>query len=177
MRQAPRRHRTKTPLRGFAGLALPAVVMLSYVPPGNTAVHGYGWLLLAALVSLAWGLQAYVMKFATNTIKAESIFFYMMVTALLLIPFAIGMTDFSKPIEWGFKGPYLAALIQVLNSIGALTLVYALRYGKAIIVVPMSALAPVLTVILSLLLYRVVPTPVVTVGIIFASIAMVLMAE
>jgi uncharacterized membrane protein len=159
------------------GLALPAVVMLSYVPPGNTAVHGYGWLLLAALVSLAWGLQAYFMKFATNTIKAESIFFYMMATAVLLIPFAIAMTDFSKPIEWGFKGPYLAALIQVLNSIGALTLVYALRYGKAIIVVPMSALAPVLTVILSLILYQVIPTPVVTVGIVFASIAMVLMAE
>ena len=159
------------------GLALPAVVMLSYVPPGNTAVHGYGWLLLAALVSLAWGLQAYFMKFATNTIKAESIFFYMMATAVLLIPFAIAMTDFSKPIEWGFKGPYLAALIQVLNSIGALTLVYALRYGKAIIVVPMTALAPVLTVILSLILYQVVPTPVVTAGIVFASLAMILMAE
>jgi uncharacterized membrane protein len=159
------------------GIALPAVVMLSYVPPGNSAVHGYGWLALAAAVSAAWGLQAYVMKFATNSVNAESIFFYMMATAVLLIPVAIAMTDFSRPIEWGFRGPYLAALIQSLNSIGALTLVYALRYGKAIIVVPMSALAPVLTVILSLILYQVIPTPVVTIGIIFASIAMVLMAE
>jgi drug/metabolite transporter (DMT)-like permease len=159
------------------GLALPAVVMLSYQPPGSSAAQGYVWLVLAAVVSLAWGLQAYVMKFATGTVKAESIFFYMMVTAVLLIPVAVGMTDFSKPIEWGFRGPYLAALIQSLNSIGALTLVYALRYGKAIIVVPMTALAPVLTVILSLILYQVVPGPVVVAGIVFASIAMVLMAE
>jgi drug/metabolite transporter (DMT)-like permease len=45
----------------------------------------------------------------------------------------------------------------VLNSVGALCLVYAVRFGKAIIVVPMTALAPVLTIILSLILYRVVP--------------------
>ena len=62
---------------------------------------------------------------------------YMTIGALLLSPFAIWMTDFSQPINWGFKGPYLAFIIQILNSIGALTLVYALRYGKAIIVVPL----------------------------------------
>lgn len=45
------------------------------------------------------------------------------------------MTDFSQRIEWGLRGPNLAALLQVLNSIGALCLVYTLRLGKAIIVV------------------------------------------
>jgi drug/metabolite transporter (DMT)-like permease len=159
------------------GLALPAVVMLSYQPPGSTVAQGYGWLVLAAAVSVMWGLQAYVMKFATGTVKAESIFFYMMATAVILIPVAIAMTDFSRPIEWGFRGPYLAAIIQSLNSVGALTLVYAVRYGKAIIVVPMTALAPVLTVVLSLILYQVIPNPVVVAGIVFASLAMILMAE
>jgi drug/metabolite transporter (DMT)-like permease len=109
--------------------------------------------------------------------KAESIFFYMMVTALMLIPFALFMTDFSQPINWTFKGPYLAALIQILNSIGALCLVYAFRYGKAIIVSPMTnAIAPVITVIISLLIYAVVPHAVTVVGIVAAVIAAFLMA-
>lgn len=88
------------------------------------------------------------------------------------------MTDFSKPVNWGLRGPYLAAGIQWLNSMGALCLVFALRFGKAIIVIPMTALAPVLiTIVLSLVLYHVVPNSVVTAGMVLASVAIYLMAE
>ena len=165
--------------RAWTGIvfALIAMVALSYQPPGNSAVRDSLWLLLAFLVFLMWGIQAYVMKFSNQTMRAESIFFYMMATALLLIPVAALMTDFSRPINWGFKGPYLAALIQVLNSIGALCLVYAVRYGKAIIVVPLTALAPVLTIIISLTLYRVIPHPVILGGMVFATVAIYLLAE
>jgi drug/metabolite transporter (DMT)-like permease len=158
-------------------LALIAIVLLSYQPPDYSTVQGYVWLFLAALVFLAWGIQAYVMKFSNERMKAESIFFYMMAAAVVLIPAALLMTDFSQAINWGFKGPYLAALIQVLNSIGALCLVFAIRYGKAIIVVPMTALAPVLTIILSLAIWQVVPHPVTIAGMILATIAIYLMAE
>jgi len=124
-----------------------------------------------------WGLQAYVMKFSNNTMKAESIFMYMAIGALLLCPFAIWMTDFSKPVNWGFKGPYLAFIIQILNSIGALTLVYALRYGKAIIVVPLTGLSPVITIIISLIIYTVFPGTVLLIGLIMAAVAIVLLSE
>jgi drug/metabolite transporter (DMT)-like permease len=129
------------------------------------------------MVFLAWGLQAYVMKFANETMKAESIFFYMMITGLLLIPFAIWMTDFSQEINWGFNGPYLTAMIQVLNAIGALCLVYAFRYGKAMIVSPMTnAIAPVITIIISLIIYMVIPHPIIITGMILALISIFLMA-
>jgi len=165
--------------RASAGivLALIAIALLSYQPPNNTAAQGRLWMLMAFGVFLMWGVQAYVMKFANNTMAAESIYFYMMATAVVLIPVAVWMTDFSRPINWGFKGPYLAALIQVLNAIGALCLVYALRFGKAIIVVPMTALAPVLTIIISLALYRVIPHPVLATGMGFAAVSIYLMAE
>jgi len=117
------------------------------------------------------------MKFSNQTMKAESIFFYMMATAVLLVPVALLMTDFSKAINWGFKGPYLAGLIQVLNSIGALCLVYAVRYGKAIVVVPMTSLAPVLTIVISLAIYGVIPHPILIAGMIFATLAIYLLAE
>jgi len=158
-------------------LALPAIVLLSYIPPSAAQTTGAGWIVMAMLVFAAWGVQAYVMKRANTTMSAESIFFYMMVTGLALVPLALWMTDFSSPVNWGWSGPGNALLIQTLNAVGALTLVYAVRYGKAIIVVPMTALAPVFTIILSLILYAVVPGSMLVGGIILASIAIYLMAE
>ena len=158
-------------------LALIAIPLLSYQHPGTSSTSGYLWLVFALLVFLAWGIQAYFMKLANQTMKAESIFFYMMVTGILLVPLALFMTDFSLTINWGFKGPYLAAMIQVLNAIGALCLVYAFRYGKAIIVSPMTnALAPVITVVISLAIYRVIPHWIIIAGMVFAVIAAFLMA-
>jgi drug/metabolite transporter (DMT)-like permease len=169
----------RTHLRQWIGIVLALIAMFFLSNPQVNPVHssGFGWLILAVFVFLMWAIQAYVMKFSNNTMQAESIFFYMAVTSLLLAPFAIIMTDFSMPINWGFRGPWLAAMIQILNAIGALTLVYALRYGKAILVVPMTGLAPVLTVILSLIIYGVVPGGILLTGLILASIAIVLLSE
>ena len=159
-------------------LALVAIVLLSYQPRKDAgASRGLLWFLLALLVFLAWGIQAYVLRFANATMRSESIFFYMMLTGLLFVPVAVWMTDFTKPINWGPSGPWLCAPIQLLNSIGALTMVYAFRHGKVIIVSPMiNALAPVITIILSLLLYRVVPHRVVVAGMALAAVAFYLMA-
>ena len=172
--------RERASRRAWVGilLALPAIAMLSYQPAGSAAAASRGgWLVLAMLVFLAWGIQAFVMKFANQSMSAEGIFFYMAATAVVLIPFAVWMTDFSHPINWGLRGPWLAGAVQVLNSIGALCLVFAVRYGKAIIVVPMTSLAPVLTIILSLMLYQTIPGTVLVAGMVIASIAIYLMAE
>lgn len=157
--------------------ALIAIILLSYQPPNDTNRNGFLWVILALIVFLAWGLQAFIMRFANQSMKAESIFFYMTLTGLLLIPFALLMTDFSQNINWGFKGPYLAAIIQLLNAIGALTIVFAFRYGKAIIVSPMTnAVAPVITIILSLIIYQVIPHPITLGGMIIALASIFLMA-
>jgi uncharacterized membrane protein len=166
--------------RAWTGIALALVAMplLSYQPHDRTSpVKGRLWFLLALLVFLGWGIQAYVLRFANQTMQSESIFFYMTVTGLLLVPVAVWMTDFTKPINWGPSGAWLAAPIQILNSIGALTMVYAFRYGKVIIVSPMiNALAPAITVVISLLLYRVVPHRIVAVGMALAAAAFYLMS-
>jgi drug/metabolite transporter (DMT)-like permease len=159
-------------------LALVAVPLLSYQPPGGSpAARGRLWLGLALMVCIAWGVQAYVLRFANQTMRSESIFFYMAATGLALAPVALWMTDFRKPINWGPRGPWLAAAIQSLNSIGALTMVYAFRYGKAIVVSPLiNAVAPAITVLLSLILYRAIPHRIVALGMALAAIAFFLMA-
>lgn len=168
----------RTSRRHWVGIAIAlfAIALLSYSPPSASHAQGWQWLLLAIGVFLLWGVQAYVMKKANNTSSPESIFFYMMLSGILLIPVALGMTDWGTAVNWGWDGPVLAMLIQVLNAIGALTLVYALRYGKAIIVVPATALAPVITIILSLVLYGVVPSAVIIGGLCLAVIAIYLLA-
>ena len=157
-------------------LALIAVPLLSYQAPGTTPIaKGRLWLWLSLAVCLAWGVQAYVLRFANQTMSSEGIFFYMTATGLILIPIALWMTDFKKPIHWKPSG--MAAAIQSLNSIGALTMVYAFRYGKAIVVSPLiNAVAPAITVLLSLILYRTVPHRIVALGMVLAAIAFYLMA-
>ena len=165
--------------RGWFGIALAllAIPLLSYQPSTGNHSENYLWILLSLLVFLAWGFQAFVMKFANQSMRAESIFFYMMVTGILLIPFAVWMTDFSQPVNWGFRGPWMTAMIQILNAVGALMLVYAFRYGKAIIVSPMTnALAPVITIIISLSIYQVIPHMIILIGILIAIISAFLLA-
>jgi len=169
----------KTGRLGWIGIvvAIIAILLLSYQPSGDKTFESYIWMLLAAIPLFTWGAQGYVMRFANEKMKAESIFFYMMVTSVLLIPLALLMTDFSQPINMSFKGPYLAAMVQVLNAFGALCLTYAYRYGKAIIIAPMtSALSPVVTVVISLAIYSVIPHPLIIIGIILAICAAFLMA-
>jgi len=168
-----------TSSRSWIGIlfALAAILMLAYQSPENSLVSGYGWLLLSILVFLMWGVQAYIMKFAGDGMQAESIAFYVMISAILLIPIALKMTDFSQSINWGFTGLHSAAIIQSLNAVGFLFFAYAIRYGKAIIVVPMMALAPVVTIILSLILYSVLPHPILATGMVLAVVAIYLMAK
>ena len=170
----------KASFKSWVGIiiALIAIPLLSYQPPENGQKFGFLWIFLALAVFLIWGTQAYFMKVANNHMKAESIFFYMMISGLALIPAALFMTDFRQEINWGFKGPYLAAGIQILNSIGALFIVYAFRYGRAIIVSPLTnAGAPVITIILSLLIYGVFPHMVILIGMLLAITAIFLLAD
>jgi drug/metabolite transporter (DMT)-like permease len=146
---------------GVAGmlLAVISLPLFDYSPSGGA--HSYGsWFFLALAVMLAWGLQAYFIKLANATMSAESIFVYMMLTSLVFIPAALALTDFSKPVNLGPSGPWLAASIQILNAVGALLLVYAFRYGKAIVVSPLvNAGAPLLTALISLAVAGSLPGP------------------
>ena len=170
--------------RGWAGiaLALVAIVLLSYQQQDDGSDRGILWLIPAMAVFLFWGIQAYIMKFAGDikkegSMKAESFAFYTMVCSLLLVPGALLMTDFSQEINTGFNGMYAAGIIQLLNAVGYLFFAYTLRHGKAIIVVPMLSLAPVITVILSLILYMMIPHPVIITGMVLAFVAIYMMAE
>lgn len=152
--------RERTGAMGMAGivLAICALPLFDYTPGGAPQQYGL-WFVLALGVLVAWGLQAYFIKLANASMDAESIFFYMTASALLFIPVALAMTDFSQPINYGPSGPLLAAVTQILNAVGALTLVYAFRHGKALMVSPLvNAGAPLLTTVIAMALAATLPT-------------------
>jgi drug/metabolite transporter (DMT)-like permease len=158
--------RERASARGWAGIALALVagVLLS-TSAGEGGAGGLSWVVPALLVLLAWGLQGFVISRGNQSMRAESIFFYMTATGLLLVPLALWMTDFQRPICWGLMGPWLAAPIQLLNAVGALLLVYALRHG-----------APAVTILLSLAMHRTAPPALHAVGMALAVAATACMA-
>lgn len=157
-------------------LALCALPLFDYSSEQDAVTYGL-WFVLAVGVLLAWGIQAYFIKLANATMDAESIFFYMMLGGLLTIPVALSMTDFSQPINTNFDGPYLAAITQILNSIGALLLVYAFRKGKALVVSPMvNAGAPLLTTLIALMIAGSMPSSFKLAGIALSLCAALLLA-
>jgi uncharacterized membrane protein len=165
-------------------LALLALPLFNYSPggeadlsTGTSGLQGFSWFVYALIILLAWGVQAYFMKLANGTMDAENIFLYMTLTALLLIPVALWMTDFAVPIEYGWQGPGLAAITQILNAVGALTLVYAFRYGRALVVAPLAnAGAPMITAIVSMIVLGVMPNAITVAAIALAFLAAALLA-
>jgi drug/metabolite transporter (DMT)-like permease len=169
--------RERTGKLGALGIVLAlAALPLFDLSLGAGVTGGLGWFALSLLIMAAWGIQAYFMKLANNFVGAGSIFFYMMVGGLVLAPVAWAMTDFSQPVNTGWDGPWMTAGIQILNAIGALTLVYAFRYGKAIVVAPLTnAGAPLITALLALAFAGAVPGPLKIIGLALALIASLLL--
>jgi drug/metabolite transporter (DMT)-like permease len=158
-------------------IALASLPLFDYEPGEKASGFGVAWFLYALIILFAWGIQAFFMKLANRSMTAESIFVYMTVTGLALIPIALYMTDFTQPINYSLSGPGLAAITQILNAVGALTIVYAFRYGKAIVVSPLAnAGAPLITALLALALLHIMPQPLKLAGMALAFVAAALLA-
>ncbi|MFD9735302.1 DMT family transporter [Umezawaea sp. NPDC059074] len=159
-------------VRGLATVGLVAAlasIVLFSITSGSGDATGGSWLVLALVVTVAWGVQAYFMKkAATVGVNDATTFAWMTVSGLLLVPVAwFMMGDFPGDAPW--QAPALTLGTQLLNAVGALFLVMALSRGKAAIVAPVTnALAPVLTIVLSLIAYQTLPTVYALIGIVLA---------
>jgi drug/metabolite transporter (DMT)-like permease len=159
-------------------LSLVAILFLSIQPPDPASpLQGYSWLIGTLAVFFMWGMQSYLAKASAEAVSSESLFFYMATWSLAMSPVAWWMTDFGAPINWSASGPYLAALVQFPNALGALLSIYALRSGKAMIVSPtINGLYPVITIVLSLAIYARLPERWNAIGMALAIASIVMMS-
>lgn len=163
-------------LATFGLVAALAAIVLFSITGGESDGSSGPWLPLAVLICVAWGVQAYFMrKTATIGVNEATTFGWMAITAIALIPVAV-ISMGGIPTGFPWQAPVLTAGTQVLNAVGALFLVMALSRGKATIVAPTTnALAPALTIVVSLIAYQTLPTPYGAVGIVLALLGSTLM--
>lgn len=137
----------------------------------------FAFALLAFLVFGVWGLCA---KIATNYVSSQSAVLYGVIgsalVGILYAAFLIVTAEFQP--EFRPLGVIFAVLTGMTGTLGTLFVLYSLsRGGKASVVVPMTALYPVLTILLAALLLREEVTMKQALGMIFAIVAIVLFSR
>ena len=108
-------------------------------------MHLPPWFWFAAVVLITWGVVGLLQKLSTNEISAESALIWLVVGFILLTPvFYPGRVLFT----YSARSLTYILLSAVLNAVGAWALLAAMKSGgKASIVVPFTALYPLVVVV------------------------------
>ena len=137
-------------------------------------LHVAPWFWFAVITLISWGIVGLLQKLSTNYISAESSLIWLVVGFLLLEPlFYPGKAVFH------YSGWNLAwALISgVLNALGAWALFAAMKSGgKASIICPLTALYPLVVVLLVPFILHESITLLQAAGVLCALIAVVLLS-
>jgi transporter family protein len=106
------------------------------------------WQLYAALTVVTWGLWGVFSKLAANYTKPKQALLFQTVGVLAFATVVLGMEKFK--IEWNLAGFSWAALGGFFAFVGFLTFFAALEKGETSTVVTLSALYPVVTILISI---------------------------
>jgi transporter family protein len=132
------------------------------------------WYFYTALTVVTWGLWGVFSKLASNYSKPKQSLLFQTAGVLAFALIVLFMERFR--FEWSFPGFTWAALGGFFAFIGFLTFFAALDQGKASTVVTLSALYPLVTILLSIAFLHERLTTRQGVGIVFALIASALLA-
>ena len=137
-------------------------------------MHLAPWFWFAVVTLISWGIVGLFQKLSTNHISAESALIWLVVGYVLLEPaFYPGRTVFGYSklnVAWALLG-------GLLNTLGAWALFAALKCGgKASVVVPLTALYPLLAILLVPLIFHESITLLQVFGILCSLIAVVLLS-
>ena len=133
------------------------------------------WYLYAVLTVITWGLWGVCSKIAANYAKPRQALLFQTVGIIAFALLVLALEKFK--IEWSAPGFSWAALGGFLAFVGFLTFFAALDQGKASTVVTLSALYPLVTILLSIEFLHEKLTIRQGVGIVVALIASMLLAE
>jgi transporter family protein len=138
-------------------------------------MHLPPWFLFAALVLLCWGIVGLLQKLSTNRVSAQSALIWLVAGFLLLTPvFYPGRSVF----HYSPRSVLFILACSALNALGSLALFAAMKHGgKASIVVPLTALYPLIVVVAAPLALKQSITLLQAGGVICALAAVVLLSS
>lgn len=132
------------------------------------------WYLYALMTVLMWGVWGVFSKFASTNSKPRQVLIFQSVGVLAFALVVLMIERFK--IEWSAPGFSWSFAAGFFTFIGFLTFFAALEKGKASTVVTLSALYPVVTILLSITFLHEKISLRESIGIAFALIASVLLA-
>lgn len=129
------------------------------------------------LILLAWGLWGFFGKYALKFLNPISLILFETIGAIVIQLAVLLFLFFSKyKFETSAAGISLAMLVAFFGVIGTVLFFFTLSKTKASILVPLTALYPVVTVLLSFAFLKEKITLVQGIGIVLAVVAGVLLS-
>ena len=132
------------------------------------------WFKFAIATFFMWGFWAFFSKL--NTDMNNPVNGFILETAGITIMGIFLLIAMNFRIGYHKRGSFFALLSGIASSGGMLLFLFALKTGSSVIIVPMAALYPGITVVLSRMFLKEKITGRQTLGILLAVIASVLMA-
>ena len=106
------------------------------------------WMYYSLLVIVLWGIVGVFQKLGTNRISADSLLIWLMGGYVLLLPWLLATTNLST---LSGRDIFIGTLAGITNGLGAWCLFASLESGaKASVAVPLTALNPLLTILLAM---------------------------
>jgi len=105
------------------------------------------WLLPAIGALLVWGFWAFLPKMALQTLQPHSVIMYESLGNLLIALPILVQQRFR--LQWHKRGVSIIALSSVLTVSAILSYFYALHHGPVSIIVTVSAMYPVISLVLA----------------------------
>ena len=127
------------------------------------------WLEYAVVAIVLWGIVGLLQKLGTNNVSAGELMVWLMIGFAVLLPFLLLATDFRglslRTILIGLAG-------GLANGLGSWELFRCLEKGaKASVAIPLTALYPLVTAVMAILLLKERLTAVEWIGVALALIA------
>ena len=132
------------------------------------------WLVPAVAALLLWGIWGLFQKLATNQMPPRNVYLAGAMGAIAAVLAMLATSQF--PLQVNTRGILFAVLAGICSSLGGFLFLRAVSRGNASVVIPFTALYPLITIILSFTILKEAITVKQGIGIALALISMVLLA-
>ena len=133
------------------------------------------WFIYSIFALVLWGLWGFFPKLATYYINPMSILIYEVIGTIVVGCIVLVILGFSPEVQ--FRGVLFGLLTGITLTLGSLFFLFALNEGKTSVVVTMTALYPLITILLAFLILKEQITLRQGIAIILALVAMVLFSS
>jgi len=133
------------------------------------------WFLLTLCATFLWGLTGFFPKLGTRYVSPPSFYFYEILGALSIGLIATLILVGNLEFDW--RGAVFGVLTGVTGSLGMLFFIYAVTKGEVSLVVIITALAPLVTIILAVLVLHEPLTRDRIIAMVLAAAALILVAK